>query len=460
METTIKVLSQDSDLNYDVLITVMRSGVNRNRWDYQNVAEYAHTFNSTPILCAYVNGQIADGHNMREMTMPDGEVAYDFTGATAERIVGAISDKPEDIEVRSDESGEWVIAKGKLWRFYNRQLVDHIAQVGTMEVSAETEVFESHMNEDVEVFTGWRGIGVTILNEKVAPAIPGANIKALQALESEFRELKLKVASHNFNEEEKQEEPLVVNETNNEPQQEINKGEKTVKVFSKNQVRDLAKKFEGYTVLSAGQDDNGIHVCLMSKEGATAIYDMQNIDDIVDARKIRSSETQAVFAGEDWEIRVDTAEISGKLSDSLVATQASLAEANTALEKANSTIESMTVKEMNRRLSAAKAKALATLEEFNANRMEKVDASVLTKINEAIENGDFSECENAEGEWCGEEEVANQVLAACAKSVMAMDKATAQKNNSQYIWEGLQTKADIDRGDVASLLASIPMLND
>lgn len=488
MKATIKVLSQDSELNYNVILTVMRSGVNRNKWDYRNVKEYAHTFNSTPILCAYVNGQIADGHNMREVRQPNGEVYYDFTGATAERIVGAISDDPNDIEIRTDESGEWVIAKGKLWTFYNKQLVDHIAKVGTMEVSAETEIFDRYKDGDIEVFTNWRGLGVTILNKKVAPAVPGANIKALQELASEFKELKLRAAAfYKANDEDPddikdKDDPDDINDgepdgkendrdeidpeedqdddvgeqkqNENKTQKSNEKGEtNTVKVLSKRQIAELSKNFDGYKVLSAGQDENGVHVVLLSADGATAVCNMEAADSPVHAEMIHKCEAQSTFTGEGWELAVDTSEILDKMSSAVVTANAQLEAANADLAKANSTIESMQTKEMKRRVSAAKAKALATLNEFNANREQKVESSILTKINEAIENGDFSECENAEGEWTGEEVVCNQVLAACAVEVMKQDKASAMANNSSFVWDKLNGNEKHQNGDVQDLLA-------
>lgn len=483
METILQVLAQDKSLNYDVTIRAIRSGVNRNNWDYQNVASLAHTFAGTPILCAYVNGQIADGHNMREIRQPNGEVYYDFTGATAERIVGAISEDPNDIRIEVDEAGEWIVLKGKLWTFYNKQLVDHIAEVGTMEVSAETEIFDGYKEGDIEIYTDWRGLGVTILNEKVRPAVPGANIKALQELASEFKELKLRAAAfYKGNEDEpddenepedsgepdepddeeeseeevEPEEDDVAEETpiENKTQKSNEKGETNkVKAFSKKQIAELSNKFEGYTVLSAGQDEAGIHVCLMSADGATYVYNMETVEDMVDTGKIHRCEAQAVFAGEGWELAVDACDLTDALSAEVIRANGELEVATANLAEAKSTIESMTTKELKRRVSAAKAKALSTLEEFNANREQKIEASILTKINEAIENGDFSECENAEGEWCGEEEVCSQVLAACAVEVMKQDKATAMANNSSYVWDKFDGKGRHQTGDVQDLLA-------
>lgn len=487
MEATLKVLRQDSNLNYDVTIRAIRSGVNRNHWDYQNVVKAAHTFSGTPILCAYVNGQIADGHNMREVRQPNGEVYYDFTGATAERIVGAISEDPNDVRIEVDEEGEWVVLKGKLWTFYNKQLVDHIAEVGTMSVSAETEIFQAHKDGDVEVYTDWRGLGVTILNEKVAPAVPGANIKALQELASEFKELKLRAAAfYKANDEDpddiedkddpddiEDDEPDgeeedrdetdpddnpddgddVGNQNKNKTQKSNEKGEtNAMKALSKKSIAELSKKFDEYKVLSAGRDENGIHVVLMDKDCNTSVYTLESEEAPVYADQIRKCEAQAVFTGEGWEIAVDACELTDSLSAAVINANSQLETANADLAKANSTIEEMTAKEMKRRVSAAKAKAQSTLNEFNANREQKVDASILAKINEAIENGDFSECENAEGEWCGEEEVCNQVLAACAMEVMKQDKETAMANNSSFVWDKLNSGKH-QSGDVQDLLA-------
>ncbi len=464
MNTEIKVLAQDSDLNYDVTVRIIRSGVNRNRWDYQNIAEYAMTFLGTPILCAYVGEQIGDGHNFREITNADGDVEMDFRGSTAERIVGAISDNAEDIQIVSDEEGDWVVAKGKLWRFYNSQLVDKIAQMGTLEVSAETMVEESYMDGDIEVFTKWYGLGVTILNEKVAPAVPGANIRALQEIESEFKELKLKVASLHINadedigDEEDDEDELDdddSDETNDEPQAKTTERNEAIpmNILSKKQLAELAPKFEGYTVLQAGQDENGIHICLMSATGDTAVYTMDSFEDLVDPKKIARVNAKASFAMDEWAMDVDVESITDDLSAKLSTRNSELEVANNELETAKETIKSMTEKEMKRRVSAAKAKAQSTLDAFNANREEKVDAKILEHINECIDNGDFSECENADGEWCGEEEVMNQVLAACAKEVMEIDKKATLAKNSQFVWDSVNKTTKAVNGDVESLLA-------
>lgn len=457
MATTIlKVLSQDSDLNYDVLITCLRSGVNRNKWDYQNVDKYCQSFAATPILCAFVNGKIGDGHNFQEIEKADGEVEYDFRGQTAERIVGIISDKPGDIWTEERDGYTWVMAKGKLWRFYNSQLVDQIAELKEMEVSCETLVEESYMDGDIEVFTKWVGIGLTILGTGVQPAIPGAKIQEFAALSEEFKKACLKAAAYKANkvqEEEKIAEPEA-NETNNKPHNSKNNAKESDKMtkFSKKQVAELAKKFEGYTVLAAGSDENGIHVCLMSADGSTATYTMESLEDTVAPEKIIKVNAQVAFAGADWEMNIDAYEVIDNLVAENVKTNASLEKATADLQEANETISRMVENEMNRRVSAAKEMAKDTLAKFNANRMNPVADSVLESVMTSIDNGEFSKIENEKGEWLGAEEVKTKVLASCAADVMEKDAAEAIANKKQFIWDNLKDNSSFDRGDVASLL--------
>lgn len=467
----LKVLERINKYEFAVAVRVMRSGWNRNKWCYLNVDQCYQSFLGQPILCSFPNGKVGDGHNMEERKDKDGQTYYSFIGASCEKIVGTISEDANDISLVEEDGETWVVAKGRLFAFYAKELVDHIVEKGVMEVSAETEIYDSHEEPEGEVFTKWAGIGVTILGDGVAPAIPGARIEEFAALREEFNTVILKAASYMRNEEEPDEpddeekdedeiepeddEDEVAQEPQNEnkTQKSNEKGEKkTVKAFSKKQIAELSNKFDGYTVLSAGQDETGIHVCLMSADGTTAIYNMESVEDMVDTGKIRRCEAQTVFSGEGWELAVDACDLTDTLSASVVTANAQLESVTADLAKANSTIEDMTAKEMKRRVSAAKAKALSTLNEFNANREVKVDSAILAKINEAIDNGEFSECENAEGEWCGEEAVCEKVLAACASEVIKQDRQSAMARNSQFVWDGVSNNNRANGGDVQSLL--------
>lgn len=452
----LKVLERLNDYEFAVSLRIMRSGLNRNRWDYQNVDKYYLSFAGQPILCAFPNGRVGLGHEMEEKTDEQGETYYSFVGADSEKIVGTISENEEDISLVEEDGETWVVAKGRLFAFYAKELVDYIVEKGSMEVSAETEVYESHMDGDIEVFTKWAALGVTCLGAGVAPAIPGARIQEFAALSEEFKEVCLKAAAYKADkvqEEEKVNEPEAT-EPINKPHYLNNNAKESVKMtkFNKKQVAELASKFEGYTVLAAGSDENGIHVCLMSDDGTTATYTMDSLEDTVAPEKIVKVNAQIAFTGSDWEIAVDAYEIVEDLVVKSVKVNADLDKAQADLKEANDKIEQMVKNEMNRRVSAAKETAADTLAKFNANRVSPVADSVLDSIMASIDNGEFSKFENENGEWIGAEEVKTKVLASCAADVMEKDAAEANAHKKQFVWEGIKGNSSFDRGDVASLL--------
>ena len=489
----LKKLQKKNEYITEVEIWLLSEKTNRNNWRYTDLRGNKNQFASTPILIAYVNGgkTIGSGHNFRMEYDAQGNEAPSFVDATSERIIGMMSENPDDIRIEQDEDGvEWIVGKGFIWKWYAKEAVEKVERdtaVGhPMSISIETLVTKFHVDEDgVEVEDEYKILGTTILGDGVTPAVEGAHIKALQELASEFENLRIRAASYiegnaeepdeedepddsdepdESDEEEREEENSaseqpdeeVAEETPNEnkTQKSNEKGETNkVNALSKKAIAELSKKFDGYKVLSAGRDENGIHVVLISQDCNTSVYTLESEEAPVYADQIRKCEAQAIFAGEGWELAVDACELTDSLSAAVINANTQLETANADLAKANSTIEEMVAKEKKRRVSAAKAKALATLEEFNANREQKIDASILTKINEAIENGDFSECENAEGEWCGEDKVCEQVLAACAVEVMKQDKATAMANNSSFVWDKLDGKGRHQSGDVQDLLA-------
>lgn len=464
----IRNLTKQNDFIYEVEVWLLNNITNRNNWRYTNMAGNKDQFAGTPILIAYVNNgkTIGAGHEFQMEYDSDGNEAPTFTAATSERIIGAMSDDVNDIRIETLEDGtEWVVGKGFIWKWYAKEAVEKIemdSKMGRpMSISIETLVTNSHDEDGVEVEDEYIVLGTTILGDGVMPAVKDAHIKALQEIETEFKELKIRAASFQINDDDEDEEDdddelSDIDETNNEPQSNnsTERNEKTsMNIFSKKQLAELSPKFEGYTVLSAGQDEAGIHVCLMSANGDTAVYTMEGIEDVIDPKKVTKVNSKASFVTDSWEMDVELDAITDDLSAKLIARNSELETAKNELQTATDTIASMTEKEMKRRVSAAKAKAQSTLDAFNANREEKIDASILAKINECIDNGDFSECENADGEWCGEEEVMNQVLAACAKEVMEIDKKASLARNSQYVWDGVNKAAKAGTGDVADLLA-------
>ena len=459
-----KYLQKKNEFIYEVEIWLLNDKTTRNGWRYTDMRGNKNQFVGTPILIAYTqNGKrIGDGHNFRMEYDEEGREAPSFTDATAERIIGSMSDRESDIRIEVLEDGtEWIVGEGYIWKWYAKEAVEKIendTEAGRpMSISIETLVTMSHDEDGVEVEDEYTVLGTTILGDGVAPAVKDARILAINELASEFKELKIRAASYiaeNADEENEKEEEVIVEATNlNKAQTKSKEGEeKTLNVFSKKQVAELAKKFDGYTVLSAGQDDTGIHVALMGEDSSTAVYTLNSLEDTIVPENFVKVNAQVTFGSDEWNIQVDSCDMTDDLTAKLIKANADLEKANADLSVAKETIAEMTNKEMKRRVSAAKAKAESTLANFNANREEKISETILEKINESIDKGDFSGCENAEGEWCGEEEVMNKVLAACAAEVMEQDKKAALARNAQFVWDGVAHGAQ-NADDVSSLLS-------
>lgn len=448
----LEVLDRDSDLNYNVKLRVMRSGLNRNGWDYRNIEQFAETFKGTPILCAYPGNQIGDGHNMGE-ALWNGEVICDFTGPNAERIVGAIGEGENDVWTESGEDGTWIIANGKLWRFYNRQLCDHLAEQGRMEVSAETEVTEEHDENSVSIFTAWRGLGVTILHETVAPAIPGASIHALKAMDSEkWNSLKLKAASYHPKTEggegtpPKAEEPTTPNN---------NKGVEKKLILNKRQLAKLNERFKDYVLLQAteNEEDKSILVTMRNDSYESFSYRLASMDETIATERIVPVAC-TVNIGEDFSMNAD--DYFASLTSRVERLSADLSKAEKERDEAQATIKAMTEKENTRRVKAMKEAAKSALDKFNADRSaeEKVCEEDISCVMAEIDGGDYTECADKDGNFCGEEKVCQRVMSICAQKDIEFRAKNAEKKNNQFAWDGI-TAPKGDDGTVGALLRGL-----
>ena len=446
----LKVLQKLSDYEYGVEIKVMNGLLNRNNWIYENLAEYYQTFSGVPILCAYTqNGmRIGDGHNMERRLDKNGQPYYSFTSGTAERIVGAISDDVNDISIQNIGGVDWIVAKGRLFAFYAKELVDKIIETGSMEVSAETQVHEEHTNEQgASVFTEWAGIGITILGDGVAPAVPGANIAALEQMQEEFEELKLRAASYR----EAQEESSDTHEGEEEVLEEnySNEGVNTMHVLNKTQMASFADKFVGWVAVCAAKDDEGkIHVGLRNDKFEFGRYVMSSAEETFAPERVEKIAVCADFGGG---LTSDVSVIIDALSTENSTNIEALNAANASLAEAKETIKTMQANEDKRRVSDAKLAAKTTLEAFNANREAKIEASVLDAVNADIDNGVYTNCMK-DGQWVGASEVEKTVKALCADAVLAQDKLNAERSRRSFIWETENNSAGEDDGSLKAML--------
>lgn len=421
---TLRVLQQDNDLNWDVQIEIMRSGLNENGWDYRNIGRYANTFRGTPILCAYLpGGRIGDGHNMREQRGLDGEVHYSFTDGTAERIVGMIYDTDDAVWTEERDGEVWAIAKGKLWRFYNPELVDKIARQGRMSVSAETNVTKAHREDDREVYSQWYGLGVTILGDGVAPAVPGANIKALEAMQSKFKEMQLRAASYH--------PPKPQNQ---------NKGVKnTVNAMSNTPLLEkVQKKLDGYRILN--MNDTGDHVLMLDSKGAFCTYQSKEDDhDILIPDRIQYGCLTCQHQFEDGtSLDVDVmAMLSSAVEETTRRAQAAEDERDNLKrdnETLNAKVKAMNEAEDKRRIREAKSAVEAAVNEAKECGID-IPEDMCKGLMEAVEAGCYnSECDK-DGNWVGAEKAKAEVMSKVGALSIKAAQAKKLAEEKHYAWE-------------------------
>lgn len=459
VEGELKLMQQENEFIFPVELWMLNDSVNRNNWQFVNLEEHRELWAGVPILVAYTNGgrTVGSGHNQATRRDDLGNEYQSFTDATAERIVGAISENPADIRLAERDGYTWVVGKGFLWAWYARELVDKItrdAQQGrTMSVSIEALVTKESIGENgVAVEEEYKPLGVTVLGDKVDPAVVDAHIAMLSQMEDEFKELKLRAASYI-------EIPKSANSNETKPQNNSEqKGMKEHMRLSKQQLRELAGKFGEYDVKAGVQTDSGFVVALASKSGVTAIYRMESLDETVYLEKIEKVPAQVHWCADGCdELSLDACDMYESMTASVkeATDRAECAEKECA--EAKNTMNAMREAENKRRVQAAKDKATATLDAFNANREDKVDAKVLSAVNEDIEAGVYTLCTDKDGAWNGDKLVEREVKALCADAVMALDKTIAEKRMAEskntFVWERLSSSNTADDGSVEALLA-------
>ena len=460
-EGKLKFLSSTNEKLQPVELWCLNGLTNRNNWQYQNIEQHLDEFRDIPILTAYLmdGAVVADGHNFKMKYDPKtGKEYASFTAADAERIVGWI-DSDASISIKKDEEGiDWVVCRGFLWSFYCYELVQKLRGQGLngMSVSIETLVTSEDIVDGVAYEKEYTVLGVTILNETVAPAVESATIRTLSHLSDirgGMKEMVLKAASYM----EDKNTPKVQGKNSE------NERMRTLTYFSKKQCADLSKRFDGYTVLAAAQDENNvIHVALLSKNGDTAVYNMNSVDETIAVERIRSCNGTVAFdCGDNNCVNADLDcvleemnEVINEANENCKNAQAAEQKANESLTAAMATITEMRNAENARRIQSAKECAARTLSAYNASSDFEIPASALSEINADIDKGMYTERMNADGKWIGEDEVIMRVKSLCADEQKKVNDAKASKNNQTFVWEKLND-TEQDDGSVGALLKRI-----
>ena len=386
----LKVLSKEDEFLYKVEVWLLNSEVNRNGWQYLNLDEHRALFADTPILVAYTGGKVGDGHNFRMKRDEKGEEYASFTDANAERIVGWFKND-SDIRIEEKDNVRWIVGDGTIWSYYAKELADMLTEQGAegMDVSIETLVDSIRVENGVEIFDKYQILGTTILGKGVNPAVAGAHIRAL-SLEDDLKDFKLRVASYM------------------ETAHETKKGTSKRMAFNKVQLEALGEKFDGYRIVGCSED--GKNIALLSKtDNCFYGYTFGDETDevITDNIKPVALNAEADF-GEDVKVALDAI---GAYVDEIKSLTAKANDAEARADKAEAKVAELTDKETKRRNKAVVAAIKELVKAYNADAEEPIDDKECADIVDAAEKGEFSDCDNAEGEFCGEEKACALVKA-------------------------------------------------
>lgn len=441
-EGQLRLLSAKDDWLQKVEVRLLNEEENRNGWIYRNLDEHRKLFARTPILCAYVGDKIADGHNftMRK-DEKEGKEVPDFTAPDAERIVGYFAND-EDIRIEFIDGKKWIVGVGTIFTWYNRQLVEKLKSRGSLSVSIETLINEMHYEGKTEVFTKYQILGTTILNEKVNPAVVGANIKTLQ-FKGDIQEFTMRVASFD-----KQQLGL----PNNEPQTQQNSKKgvgKSMKILNLDDIRD---KFEGYTVLGC----NGLSVALLSDEGRTFKYTFQENEDTVVPSRIEAVAVNSVFGEGDGAVTVSAEQLIGTEKSQLNAAKAALEKEVQKNAELTAKLNKMEEQETARRKEAVKAAIKSRLadnkHDCGYDLPDTLCDSLMT--DECI--GKYAGMVDEHGAFCGEKQAMCDVDALCMDEIRKENKAKAKNNG--FKWSNIRDGAD-ESGASKGVMSSLARIS-
>ncbi len=421
LDGKVKLLQRKGEYLYPVELWLLNDLRNRNNWRYTDIEGNLRKFVGIPILTAYLNGgktsaDVGDGHNFQYEEDAEGNPAPSFTGPTDERIVGALSDDPKDLRIERQGGAVWAVGLGNIFAWYAKELVaklgEYAEQGREIPVSIETLVSKSRMENGVEIEEEYEILGVTILGDHVTPAVAGARIAALNSMGEQLRELKMRAASY-------------------AKQKTEQKGMSDLTNYTKKQCEALQERITGWRVLSAAEDENGLHIALCNDKYDLARCDLPSADDPITDKKIVSCAAALVDFGFG---PVDISDVLTAARDTETRLNESNAAKDEAIAERDSQIKAMQDAENVRRVNAAKETAKATLAKFNANREEKIAESAIKEVCDRIEGGCYTAMTDEKGQWCGNKAVENDVYAVCARSVMQSDAAARNRDAKVFTY--------------------------
>lgn len=431
----LRLLAEKNGWLQRVEVRLLNEDINRNNWKYQNLDAHRHLFAKTPLLCAYVGDKVGDGHNfsMRK-DEKEGKEVPDFTAPDAERIVGYFAND-EDIRIEYIDGKKWIVGVGTIFSWYNRQLVEKLKERGELSVSIETLIDEMHYEGKTEVFTKYQILGTTILNEKVNPAVVGANIKTLQ-FKGDIQEFTMRVAS--FDEQQ-------LGLPKQEPQTQIKKNSKKGESRTMAKVRkvdDLRSMFPNHTVLGV----NGQSVALLNEKGRCCSYTfLDEKENTVVPERIEEIAVNSVFGEGENAINISAEELVGSVQAQLNSTKTALDKATAENAELTAKINEMTDAERKRRRKVVEKAIKERLDENRKDCDADIDEHLCDDMLSDEWIGKYAEMEK-DGEFCGDSAAVTEVDARCMRKLKEVSKERAKARQNQFAFEKFADDEGEERG--------------
>lgn len=435
----LRLLAEKNGWLQRVEVRLLNSDLNRNGWIYQNLDEHRHLFAKTPLLCAYVGDKVGDGHNfsMRK-DEKEGKEVPDFTAPDAERIVGYFAND-EDIRIEYIDGKKWIVGVGTIFSWYNRQLVEKLKERGELSVSIETLIDEMHYEGKTEVFTKYQILGTTILNEKVNPAVVGANIKTLQ-FKGDIQEFTMRVASFD------EQQLGLPNEPQTQKQNQNSKKGVTRTMAKVRKIDDLRSLFPNHTVLGA----KGQSVALLNEKGRCCSYTFQENENTVVPERIEEIAVNSVFGEGENAIDISAEELVGSVQAKLLASQDAVKDLTEEKGRLEAKINAMTEAEHRRRVDLVRSVIKDKLSYMQKNGGCDISDNACDDLltDEAL--NDFAAMTDKDGAFNGDKIAAEKVSARCAEKMCEANKAKNNAKETRFAWEnggegeGVTEKTGID----------------
>lgn len=293
-----------------------------------------------------------------------------------------------------------------------------------MRVSIETLIDEGSVEPDgTEIFTRWRVLGTTVLNQP--EAVVGANIRSLSAIGVEgLREMtKLRVAS--------------AREAQINPQTKFRKG-----VTRTMKLNELQPKFNGFTVVAV----DGERVALLSDKGIPHISTAtKDGDDYVVGAKTEVK-ANAVFENGEDRIEIPLESVADAYIARCNALAKELAEANTAKTAVENALSAMQKAEHERRKNAVLSAIESRMNEIRNNEDVEIpsDACDSLKTEEKVE--EYAAMEDKDGNFCGDIAAKKDVSSICMDAILSANKAKMNAQRARYAWDR-DVHGDVDSED-------------